>query len=94
MKKRLMYIVGFVVTLLSCHQENKGGIEMIIEDPAELATITDVVKVRDTQHNNDDMSIKNEFKSIKKKKKKKKKKKGKKKKKIFKKGLYVFNALS
>ena len=64
MKKRLMYIVGFVVTLLSCHQENKGGIEMIIEDPAELATITDVVKVRDTQHNNDDMSIKNEFKSI------------------------------
>ena len=64
MKKRLMYIIGFVVTLLSCHQENKGGIEMIIEDPAELATITDVVKVRDTQHNNDDISIKNEFKSI------------------------------
>lgn len=37
---------------------------MIIEDPAELATVTDVVKVRDTQHNNDDISIKNEFKSI------------------------------
>lgn len=59
-----MYIIVFVVTLLSCHQENEGGIEMIIEDPAELATVTDVVKVRETQHNNDDISIKNEFKSI------------------------------
>lgn len=64
MENRLMYIIVFVVTLLSCHQENEGGIEMIIEDPAELATVTDVVKVRETQHNNDDISIKNEFKSI------------------------------
>ena len=63
MTNRWIYIL--VIALLSCHEQgNKRGMEMIIEDPAELATVTDVVKVRDTQHNNDDISIKNEFKSI------------------------------
>lgn len=63
MTNRWIYIL--VIALLSCHEQgNKKGMEMIIEDPAELATVTDVVKVRDTQHNNDDISIKNEFKSI------------------------------
>ena len=53
------------LVILSCHEQgDKKRMEMIIEDPAELSTITDVVKVRDTQHNNDDISIKNEFKSI------------------------------
>lgn len=53
------------LVILSCHEQgDKKHMEMIIEDPAELSTITDVVKVRDTQHNNDDISIKNEFKSI------------------------------
>lgn len=63
MTNRWIYIL--VIALLSCHEQgNKKGMEMIIEDPAELAIVTDVVKVRDTQHNNDDISIKNEFKSI------------------------------
>lgn len=63
MTNRWIYIL--VIALLSCHEQgNKRGMEMIIEDPAELATVTDVVKVRDTQHNNDDISITNEFKSI------------------------------
>lgn len=63
MTNRWIYIL--VIALLSCHEQgNKRCMEMIIEDPAELATVTDVVKVRDTQHNNDDISIKNEFKSI------------------------------
>ena len=63
MTNRWIYIL--VIALLFCHEQgNKRGMEMIIEDPAELATVTDVVKVRDTQHNNDDISIKNEFKSI------------------------------
>ena len=63
MTNRWIYIL--VIALLSCHEQGyKRGMEMIIEDPAELAIVTDVVKVRDTQHNNDDISIKNEFKSI------------------------------
>ena len=65
MTSRLIYIFVFVIALFSCHEQgDKKRMEMIIEDPAELSTITDVVKVRDTQHNNDDISIKNEFKSI------------------------------
>lgn len=62
---KLFLFTVVALALLSCHEPgDKKRMEMIIEDPAELSTITDVVKVRDTQHNNDDISIKNEFKSI------------------------------
>lgn len=53
---KLFLFTVVALALLSCHEQgDKKRMEMIIEDSAELSTITDVVKVRDTQHNNDDI---------------------------------------
>lgn len=60
----LIAVMMFLSVLFSCQSSEQGGVEMIIEDPAEVATIKDIVRVRETQHNNDEISIRNEFKSI------------------------------
>lgn len=60
----LIVVMMFLSVLFSCQSSEQGGVEMIIEDPAEVATIKDIVRVRETQHNNDEISIRNEFKSI------------------------------
>lgn len=62
MVRILIYILIFISILLACQE--RTGIEMLIDDPQEVVSITNVVNMRDTRKNEDLISLKGEFKSI------------------------------
>lgn len=64
MISRFIYLLVFIFCLLTCSKSPENVNEMIIDDPEEVATIKDVVKLRDTRKNDDAISVKNEFKNI------------------------------